>query len=480
MEKDVFADTRMHPNLALMEGLTQRPVCCMVMKNAADAQVCALDVQLVHVYRQGTLCTVLFELPQESGWQAALELRLGALGLTVGMSGPFALAASAHGCMRKAQLALETGARVAPQRALYPMNEYSEAALVAAAADVLAGEGFVQEDFCNAAIARMIELDAYAGTQYAGSLHAYLSHGLDLRRAAQALNIHRNTLDYRMKRVQELFELDLTDVNTCFELLFSFWLMDNFPGEAGRKQEKMQDEKPFDPAWMQAALWRYMEGGAVQADDREAQFACRLLGVGVNRMADEDRAALLRTLCALLPQAGTCAFDEDMLLFALPPQEMEAFASACRVKCDKVGCHTVVTQALRAGRLMQRAKLCRMALYAAPQCHVGMQEMGSMLFFMVLERRISLSPYLCEEVIRVMDDDAMRGTALSRSLYAYLLNFMDMKRAAAQLGIHRNTMEYQMRKIDALIGKTVSQSQRFLMMCTYKMLALPDMRHPEL
>ena len=97
MEKDVFADTRMHPNLALMEGLTQRPVCCMVMKNAADAQVCALDVQLVHVYRQGTLCTVLFELPQESGWQAALELRLGALGLTVGMSGPFALAASAHG-----------------------------------------------------------------------------------------------------------------------------------------------------------------------------------------------------------------------------------------------------------------------------------------------------------------------------------------------------------------------------------------------
>lgn len=470
MQKDMFADTLMHPNLALTEGLTQRPVCCMVMENAADAQVRALDVQIVHVYRQGKLCTVLFELPLESGWQAALECRLGALGLTAGMSGPFALAASAHGCMRKAQLALETGARIEPGRVLYPMSEYSEAALVIAAADALALEDFVPEDFCDAAIARMIELDAHAGTQYADSLHAYLSYGLDLRQAAHALNIHRNTLDYRMKRVQELFEFDLTDVNTCFELLFSFWLMDNFPGEAGQKH----GEKTYEPAWIQAALWRYMEGGTAPIDDPAAQFTCRLLGVSVNCMADEERTALLRALCALLPQTGSCAFDEDMLLFALPPQEMEVFACACRSECDKVGCHTVVTQTLHTGRLMQHAKLCRMALYAAPQCHISIQEIGSMLFFMVLERRISLSPYLCEDVIRVMDDDAMRGTALSKSLYAYLLNFMDMKRAAALLGIHRNTMEYQMRKIDALIGKTVSQSQRFLMMCTYKMLALPD------
>ena len=472
MERDIFARTWMHPNLALMEGVTQQPVCCMVTKNAEDAQISALDLKLVHVYRQEALCTVLFELPQESGWQTDLEARLGALGLTAGLSGPFALAASAHGCMRKAQLALETGMRIASQRALYPMNEYSGAALVAAAAGVLAHEGFEQEDFCDAAIARMMELDAQTGTHYADSLHAYLRHGLDLRQASQALNIHRNTLDYRMKRVQELFALDLTNVNTCFELLFSFWLMDNFPREEGRRAVG----QPFDAQWAQMALWRYMESTA-QAGEEEVQFACRLLGVGVGRLADEERAALLRALCAMLPQESACAFDEDMLLFALPQQEMEAFASACRAECDRMGCHTVVTQTLSAGRMTQHAKLCRMALYAAPGRHAGMQEMGSTLLFMVLERRISLSPYLCEEVIRVMDDDAMRGTTLSRSLYAYLLNFMDMKRAAAQLGIHRNTMEYQMRKIDALIGKPVSQAQRFLMMCTYKMLALPDVGH---
>ena len=32
-----------------------------------------------------------------------------------------------------------------------------------------------------------------------------------------------------------------------------------------------------------------------------------------------------------------------------------------------------------------------------------------------------------------------------------------------------------MRKIDALIGETAGQERRFMMMCTYKMLALPQL-----
>ena len=87
---------------------------------------------------------------------------------------------------------------------------------------------------------------------------------------------------------------------------------------------------------------------------------------------------------------------------------------------------------------------------------------------------MSLAPYLCEDVIRVMDEDATRGSALSRALYAYLLNFMDLKKAARQLGIHRNTLEYQVRKMEAVIGGRPDGQKRLMMMCTYKMLALPD------
>lgn len=475
MNDDKIANQSAHPNLVLIESEAQNPICCLVLEDVHDEQLCMLGIEYVHLYRQGSFCVLLFELPSRPEWQKTLEEKLQSLDLKAGMSGPFALAASAHGCMRKAQLALRIGMQVSSQRWLYPMSEYSEAALLAAAEDVLAREGFTRTDFCDASVAQMMELDMKAGTQYGQSLRAYLSHGLNMRQAAQILGIHRNTLEYRIKRAQELFALNLEDLNTCFELLFSFWLMDNLQGEDSCDRNEIEVE--FHAPEAQAVLWRCMERCDEPEGVQESQFMCRLLCVSVGRLADEERNKLLKEMLSLMPGIGACAFDEDLLAFVLPPQDMESFAAMCYPLCDEAGCRTVITQPFLSGRLMQHLRLCTMALYVSIQPHTRTQDMCSILFFMMIEKRRSLAPFLCEDVIRVMDDDAMRGTTLSRSLYAYLLNFRDMKRAADQLHIHRNTMEYQMRKIDALIGKPVAEKQRFLMMCTYKMLALPDMHH---
>ena len=470
MQQDAYARMSVHPDLALLECTAQGPICCLALEGAEHGcSLAGLQLAPFCVYRQENVSALLFERPQKDDWQDMLEEALRRQGLTAGLSGPFALPASAHGCMRKAQLALKTGRRIAPGRALYPMDEYGEAALLEAAADVLTREGFLAQDFCDASIAEMARLDAQTGTQYASSLETYLNHGLDMKRAAQALGVHRNTLDYRMKRVQELFALDLTDVNTCFELLFSFWLRDHLTGGEAAA------DGVFDAQAAQALLWRHVErGNAGRGAQTRAQFMCRLLCVGVSRLPDAQRIALLQAMRALMGDEGACAFDEDVLFFALAPERMEAFAAACRPLCDERKCQTALTQAFDCGRIAQRAWLCRLTLCAATTMHARTQDMCSTLFFMTLEKRISLAPYLREDVIRVMDDDAMRGAALSRSLYAYLLHFRDMKKAAAQLGIHRNTMEYQMRKIDAIIGKTESENARFLMMCTFKMLALPE------
>ena len=472
MQQDAYARTSVHPDLALLECAPQGPICCLALEDAGAAPA-ALGLEPFVVYREGNGCALLFERPQADGWPQALEDALRTAGLAAGLSGPFALPASAHGCMRKAQLALKTGRQLAPGRALYPMDEYGEAALMEAAADVLGREGFAAQDFCDASIAEMARLDTQTGTQYAASLKAYLNHGLDMKRAAQALGVHRNTLDYRMKRVQELFALDLTDVNTCFELLFSFWLRDNLPG--GEAEGAFDAQAAFDARAAQTLLWRHMErADAADGAQPDASFPCRLLCVGVSRLPDAQRAALLQAMRARMGSEGACAFDEDVLLFALPPERMDGFAAACRPLCDERKCQTVVTQAFAGERISKRAWLCRLTLCAATTMHARTQDMCSTLLFMTLEKRISLAPYLREDVIRVMDDDAMRGASLSRSLYAYLLHFRDMKKAAAQLGIHRNTMEYQMRKIDAIIGKMESEKDRFLMMCTFRMLALPE------
>jgi hypothetical protein len=163
-----------------------------------------------------------------------------------------------------------------------------------------------------------------------------------------------------------------------------------------------------------------------------------------------------------------------VLFAALSEDALAGFLPKAQALCRGLGCPLVYTQAFDAGRMAQHAQLCRMALCTGAGACVCTRELCSTLFFMAVERSASLAPYLCEDVIRVMDEDARRGTALSRSLYAYLLNFRDMKRAAQQLGMHRNTMEYHMRKVDDLIGRVEDEAHRFMMMCTYKMLALPD------
>ena len=190
-------------------------------------------------------------------------------------------------------------------------------------------------------------------------------------------------------------------------------------------------------------------------------------------MGDEKRMELTLALCAL-PQKPVAAFDEETLFLALPPEEIDAFAKAAGPLCEAARAGLVISHPFAMERLNARLRLCRLALLAAGAQTMEMRDMGSTLFFMALERKISLAPYLCEDVIRVMDEDATRGSALSRALYAYLLNFMDLKKAAQQLGIHRNTLEYQVRKMNAVIGEPPDGSKRFRMMCTYKMLALPD------
>lgn len=457
----------MHPDLALLLSEERRGICCYALEGAAPEQVRALsDLGAFCTYQTGDVTALLYA---EDGFHGEQEMgkALSAMGLQAGLSGPFALAASARGCMLKARLALATGRLSDPERTVYPMDEYGEAALVRAAGPALRAQGFDSLDFCDAVIGQMVRMDAQKDTQYVRSLRAYLNCGMDMKRAAEQLGVHRNTLAYRMERVQAIFNLDFKDVSRCFELLFSLWLTEHLPA-----QDDAEPENAFDVRMAQAALWAHVERES--APEAAGNFACALLCAGVGHLLDEARASLIAGAQAFAPQEAAFAFDEDVLLVALAPEAIEEFARKVGPLCAAKSCPVVVTQAFSAARIDRRATICRMALCAAGEQLLRTQDLCSTLFFMALERKTTLAPYLCEQVIRVMDDDAQKGTALSRSLYAYLLNFRDMKRAAQQMSVHRNTMEYHMRKIDTLIGEAAGEEMRFMMMCTYKMLALPE------
>jgi hypothetical protein len=57
----------------------------------------------------------------------------------------------------------------------------------------------------------LAEVDRTRGTDYTTTLQAYFDAGSDLSKAARLLFVHRNTLRYRLRRIQELCGLDLND-----------------------------------------------------------------------------------------------------------------------------------------------------------------------------------------------------------------------------------------------------------------------------
>jgi hypothetical protein len=61
------------------------------------------------------------------------------------------------------------------------------------------------------ALEAMLEHDVVHGTPYAESVRAYLAANADVPLAAESVSVHANTFRYRMRRVRELFDLDLDD-----------------------------------------------------------------------------------------------------------------------------------------------------------------------------------------------------------------------------------------------------------------------------
>ncbi|WP_125617058.1 PucR family transcriptional regulator [Specibacter cremeus] len=62
-------------------------------------------------------------------------------------------------------------------------------------------------------VTALLEHDAVKGTDYGVSLSTYFAAMGDITAAAAALNVHPNTLRYRIRRAQSLFDLHLDDAD---------------------------------------------------------------------------------------------------------------------------------------------------------------------------------------------------------------------------------------------------------------------------
>lgn len=86
------------------------------------------------------------------------------------------------------------------------------------------------EAFCHPAVLALREYDQVHAVQLLPTLSAFLKCDRDVKTTADRLYVHRNTLAYRMRKILELFPLDLDDFATRHRVLESILIVENYEG----------------------------------------------------------------------------------------------------------------------------------------------------------------------------------------------------------------------------------------------------------
>ena len=66
--------------------------------------------------------------------------------------------------------------------------------------------------------------DGKNDTQYCKTLTVYLDCICDSAKAAKALFIHRNTMLYRLKHIEETYDVSFNDADFVKDLMMSAWI----------------------------------------------------------------------------------------------------------------------------------------------------------------------------------------------------------------------------------------------------------------
>jgi sugar diacid utilization regulator len=127
----------------------------------------------------------------------------------------------------QSSMAIELGIRLDKESGMYFYEDYAIFHLLK-----LAENSKELKTFCSRPLMNLIEYDKSYHTDYMISLYEYLRCGRNLAEAAQDLNIHRNSMDYRIKKIEKIMDVDISDNNVLFSLNFSFKILKYTEGEA--------------------------------------------------------------------------------------------------------------------------------------------------------------------------------------------------------------------------------------------------------
>ncbi|MCR4435772.1 MAG: helix-turn-helix domain-containing protein [Clostridiales bacterium] len=80
--------------------------------------------------------------------------------------------------------------------------------------------------YCHPSLLKLIEYDKQNNTSFVQTLAKYVYNSKNVAETANDLHIHRNTILYRIEKISEIMNVDLTNSNIILQLHFSFKIIE--------------------------------------------------------------------------------------------------------------------------------------------------------------------------------------------------------------------------------------------------------------
>lgn len=84
----------------------------------------------------------------------------------------------------------------------------------------------ILESIAKTPLSSIIAYDSIHNSEYFETLKVYLNHGSSILETALIMNTHRNTINYRMRKIREILGKDLDDPQYIFNLMLAYNIMD--------------------------------------------------------------------------------------------------------------------------------------------------------------------------------------------------------------------------------------------------------------
>lgn len=142
-------------------------------------------------------------------------------GMRSGMSRDFGDITDLRKYYDQAYAALNLGIHLNPDQTIYRYEDYSIYHFI----DVCQSQIDI-ENMLHPVIKTLIDFDNQHNTDYLHSLYTYFECSRNVPNAAKKLNLHRNSMFYRMKKIMEIINSDLTDNRELLHIELSFKVLE--------------------------------------------------------------------------------------------------------------------------------------------------------------------------------------------------------------------------------------------------------------